>query len=531
MGSSDLLRIEGLAATFGPRTVLNVDHFTLGRGRVRALVGANGSGKSTFVKLLAGYYRPDALPRAQCVLDGDDIDLYAPAVTHPRRGVAFVHQDLGLVPSMTVHENFFVRPRRRGLPGLVTLHRRAERQVVAIALAEVGVDASVIDQTVDQLPLSICVLVAVARAKAGAGEVKLMVLDEPTAHVPNRDVAIIAAGMRVVVRSGGSVIYISHRMGEVFSTCDEITVLRDGYPVLTAATSDVDEREVLDAMVGTARAVVDLSARADFPVARVTDPDPSSEPGCVAGSGLSVQDVGGSELTSLSLTVRPGEIVGIIGLAGSGLDEVAPIVVGASPRAHGTVSVGSTSCRSDIASTLDAGIVYIPGDRSLASFNNLDLSENLGIANLRPFLMAGWLSTRREHRLIADDLKTFGVRPPDPTMLMRKLSGGNQQKVLLGRWLRRDIKVLVLEQPTQGVDVHARESLYAEFRAQAAKGRSVLVISTDEDELCALCVRVHVLTSGTVTSVIEKPDLSVPNLVAACHKYERVEDHDTGGIG
>lgn len=517
-----LLELDRLSVTFGQQRAVDNVSLRIRPGAVHGLVGSNGSGKSTVVKVLAGYHFPDPTPRADCRVLGEVVDLYAPTTVAPRPDLAFVHQDLALVDSMSVLDNLRLSGRARGLGGLSRVRWKAEGTAARQLLAGVGLGYLDPGRPVRALTQSERVLVAVARALERRRDLALLVLDEATANVDSRDVGTIHQVVREVAARQGAVLYISHRIDEILAICTDVSVLRDGQVVFEESVRRLDKSTLVREMVGPRGG--DL---VESPTARE-----AAGPTRTEAPGLELADLAGGRCRGISLRAGRGDIVGVIGLAGSGAEELAPLVFGARRRTGGAVMVRGEPVEPIPGASIAAGMAYIPADRrGAASFQSLTARENASIGVLEEFRRGPWLSRRAEGRSVARQLVDAHVEPPYPSMIMRKFSGGNQQKLILSRWLRRDLTVLVLEQPTQGVDIETRARLYARFHALADAGCAILVVSSDEDELTVLCDRVHVVVDGRVSEVIERDRLTTQELVRACHVSTTgsIPTADTGG--
>lgn len=483
-----LLAITGLVKSFGGPRVLNGVDFTVLPGQVHALLGANGAGKSTLIKILSGMYT------------AEEGTITVRGAAHRPGGndsVAFVHQDLGLIETASVAENIALGvgfPRRLGV-----IDWKAVRRQAAEVLALVGCDL-LPDAPVASLGRTERSLIAIARALASKPAV--LVLDEPTASLPAADVEVLAGAIRRLRASGVGIVYVSHRLDEVFSLCDQVTVLRDGKVVRHAPVSTVSMRELVELIVG--KEVRQVSA---------PEPHPEADTCRLAVTGL-VTD--GSGPVSFSLGV--GEIVGLVGLRGSGQESVGRALVGATDTLAGTISVNGEVIRAGRPDAARAARIGFATSRreeeSLAPL--LTVGEN---ALINPRLTGRRLRdvTRRStERAVAQGiLERFHVRPPDPDRAILTLSGGNQQKVVIGREMHVEPLVLVLEEPTMGVDINSKAEIYTLLAEAAAAGCSVLVVSTDADDVVSLCHRALVMNRGRIVAQIDRADLTVPNLVSA----------------
>jgi len=498
-GGESLLEVRGVSKAFGPTEALVDVDFDVRAGEIHALVGQNGSGKSTLVKILAGVYDPDG---GSIAAEGSEFDPRRPGEAR-LRGLRFVHQDLGLVDSLDVVENlalgrgYDVRFPRR-------ISWRHERHRTRAALAELGYDLDV-RSLVGSLRASERTGIAIARALDGwESAARLLVLDEPTASLPEAEVARLFDVIRTIRARGVGVIYVSHHLDEVLDLADRVTILRDGARVGTFAADDLDHDRMVELIVG--RGSVIAGGEAETPGAPA-EYEPS----------LVVEDLSGTVLRGVSLQVGAGEVVGVAGLTGSGREELGPALFGAAGRS-GSVSVRGNPVpagRPDLA--VAAGLGFVPADRkSLGLVASMVVRENVTLADLRPYLRGGILRHRKERSDVDAWLGMLDVRPRNQTLGTMRLSGGNQQKVLLARWLRIQPRVLVLDEPTQGVDVGAKAEIHRRITDAARDGAGVLVCSTDSAELVRVCDRVLVMQRGGIGAELLGRDISEERIDRLC---------------
>jgi len=500
-----LVRVRGLTKTFSGQTALRDVDLDITRGEIHALVGQNGSGKSTLIKVLAGYHLPDA---GEVAVDGDPLEFGSAA--HARAaGIRFVHQDLGLVDSLDTVDNLalgvgFHEGRRRW-----QVSWKAERRRATAMLSAFGYDVDVRRQLAE-LSVSEQAAVAIVRAMGVDGEpIKLLVLDEPTAPMSAFEVGRLANAVKAVRDRGTAVLFVSHRLAEVFDLADRITVIRDGEIVMTVAAGDTNHDHLVERMLGRA-----LTMGVPQTASAVTHPEGPHPAGTTI---LEAGDLGGHVVDGFDLAVRSGETVGIAGIAGSGRDELAGLLWGAVPR-RGTVAVDGQPVKSaSPEAARRSGIGFVPANRKANGIvDTLCVRENLTFPDLGSCRRTIRISKRQELEETREWLRLLGVQPADPEAEILTLSGGNQQKVVLGRALRLAPKVLVLDEPTQGVDLGAKEQLYTLIRERAAQGVAFVVCSSDSGDLVALCDRVLVLREGRVAKVLHRRDLTVEAIDRAC---------------
>ncbi len=489
------LDIRGLSKTFSGHVVLHgVDHN--GKvGVVHAQVGPNGSGKSTLIKILAGYHSPDRGATAT-VLD-QDLELGS-ASAADRLNVRFVHQDLGLVNDLSITENIMLGRTYPKIAG-VKINWGKAKQIARDCLARTGPPINV-DRTVGEFGIAERTRIAIARALPDNDDPALIVLDEPTAALPARDVEALFATIRNLAAAGNSVILVSHHLDEILSVSDSITVLRDGVKVACVATSEVDHDRLTTLIIGGS-----LVKNIERP--RVAT---GETPATVQITGLE-----GTALLSFSADLHPGEIVGVAGLTGSGREEVAALTIGREPRSAGTVTInGDTVDAGSPIAAMAAGMAWICGERArFGVFSTMSVGTNLTISDLAPHTVVGRLDHRSERAETARWIDDLGIVASGPDAAMTTLSGGNQQKVLVARALRLEPAFLVLDDPTAGIDVGAREQVHGIITDHASASMSVLITSTDSDELARLCDRVLVMSRGRVVAELRRGvDLDAPSI-------------------
>lgn len=506
-GSEPVLAITGLSKTFGPTKALSSVDLTVRAGEVHALLGENGSGKSTLIKVLSGYHVAD--PGGQILVNGQRL---APgsAGSSGALGCRFVHQDLGLVESSSVADNLSLTggfPTRFG-----RISKSRLRRTVELCLAPVGLDLDP-DSLVSGLSPAVRTGIAVARAlrqEAGTAPVALLVLDEPTATLPEDEVRQLLDIVRAVSASGTGVLYVTHHLDEVFQVADVATVLRDGRKVASTPVRDLTRGELITQLVGSELEEVRQSAEALPP------PDKTA--------AFQVLDISAGALQAFSLHLHPGEVVGVAGLTGSGRETALAAVFGAVPRDGGQVVVdGVVLPPGDCRRAIDAGIAYLPADRAaLGGVMEAPAQENLTLPDLRPLWRMVRLDRAAELKQVADWFERLDVRPRSAARQpLSSFSGGNQQKVLLAKWLRCSPRLMLLDEPTQGVDIGAKAEIHRQILQAVGAGATAVVSSADLDELVALCHRVVVLRGGRVVAELSGSDLSVTNVAHMALAAER----------
>ena len=500
---SPALEAIGVSKTFGGQRALDSVDLVIGRGEVHGLLGQNGSGKSTLIKILAGFHSPD--PGGRLLIDGNEIALPLPPGQSRALGISFVHQHLGLIPSLTVLENLL-------------LGRLASSRSVALSWRGLAAEARALfaryDLALDPMtPVSRLsaverALLAIVRAVAevrGAGHdgAGVLVLDEPTPFLPRRDVERLFALIRGIAGNGASVLFVSHDIDEVREITDRATVLRDGRVAGTLLTRSTSRDEVIEMIVGRRLAAFAPTAVREAAPARV-----------------GVRELSGDGMRDLSLDIARGEIVGVTGLLGSGFEEIPYLLYGAREAVSGEVTLDGATRRLDSASpsrSVQQGIVLIPGDRaSQAVIGTLPITDNVTMPALGAIFHAWALGRRRMARHASELCAKFDVTPNRPALPLSALSGGNAQKVVLAKWLQTSPRLILLDEPTQGVDVGARLHVFAALREAAARGSCVLCSSSDYEQLAMLCDRVLILADGRVVSELAGAALSKQEIAERC---------------
>ena len=493
--TAPLLAFAGISKRFGGTQAVDALSLDVRAGEILALLGENGAGKSTLIKLLAGIYPSDA---GQILLHGQPESVWREASTRP---VAFIHQDLGLVEWMTVAENVALgtgHPRWFGLQRGPIDWRAAERNARTV-MARVGCE---IDprRRVFSLTRAEKSLLAIGRALAVKAE--LLVLDEPSASLPMPDVERLFTLLRALKADGLGLIYVSHRLDEVLAISDRAAVMRDGRLVAVRPTAETDEAELVQLIVGQALA---------FGVPKAAIPTTPKPP------VLELESAASGNAGPVSLQLSPGEVLGLVGLRGAGQEAISRAIFGREPLSAGVLKInGVARAFASPAEAMRAGVAYISGERleeNLAA--SMSVLENL-FPNPAMQGQRGLNLARRRQELTgaAALISRFDINPPAPLAEVQQLSGGNQQKVVLARWMALDKPLLVLEEPTAGVDVGAKRQIYALLRERTEAGAALLVVSTDFEEVATVCTRVLVFRHGLIAAELRGDAITIDRLLA-----------------
>ena len=486
-----LLQMEGITKAFPGVRALEEASLIVGRGEVHAVMGQNGAGKSTLIKILTGAYRRDA---GRITLDGREVDFHSPQQAQAG-GVSTIYQEVNLVGFRSVAENIFLgrEPRRLGLIDRRRMHVRARE-----LLDRLGVRVDVA-RPLGELNVALQQMVAIARAISF--EARLVVMDEPTSSLDEAEVATLFEVIRQLKAAGVSVVFVSHRLDEVYAICDRVTIMRDGRTVDDRALADVSRLELVARMLGKELAEVRRSGATGF-----SEATHHAEERLLEARGLR----GASRrLEHADLSVRAGEIVGLAGLLGSGRTELARAIFGADPVEAGELKVDGRQVRfGSPADAIRAGIGLAPEDRkSEGIIPEMSLRENLTLALLPAISRWGIVDRRRQQAVVDRFIERLDIKTTGPEQKIRELSGGNQQKVLLARWLCLDPRLLLLDEPTRGIDVGAKGEIQSLINELADSGLGVLMISSELEELVEGSNRVVVLRDGR--TVAELPHEAV----------------------
>ena len=480
---SQLLNVEGISKGFPGVKALDGVQFELDRGEVLALVGENGAGKSTLMKILSGIYTPDS---GRIVMDGDEVDVTGPKAAQ-KLGISIIHQEMNLMAHLTVAQNIYIGREPRTGPWVreAELNRRAKQ-----LLGDLGIHLRP-TQMVGDLTVASQQMVEIAKALSFE-HTKILIMDEPTSAISISETQVLFRLIRSLRDRGVGIVYISHRMEELRQIADRVTVLRDGQYVGTRRMDEVADDEIIAMMVGRELSAVHGS-RQDVP----------------AGSGEVVLAVRGlstkSLLRDVSFELHRGEILGFAGLMGAGRTETARAIIGADPMSAGTVVVNGKEVRiSGPSVAVGHGIGYLPEDRKRHGLMlEQDVAFNVAMASLKANRgPLGFLREGRARRVTERFIQSLRIKTPSSRTTVKTLSGGNQQKVVIAKWLARDCDVLIFDEPTRGIDIGAKEEIYKLLNQLADDGKAVIMISSELPEVLRLSHRIVVMSQGRITGTL-----------------------------
>lgn len=501
-----LLDAVAISKDFPGTRALDAVDLDVRAGELHGLCGGNGCGKSTLIKILAGVQQAE--PGGTIRVGDVEVraDHVTPAFAH-EAGVRVVHQDLGVFPDLSVAENMALGVERfpTGVGGRIRWSELRRRSAELIERFAIRARPETLMRDLNRASQT---EVAIARALQGSAEAGpgLLILDEPTTALPAAEVELLLASLRRYAAMGQSILFVSHRLDEVLRLTERVTILRDGRKVGTWDTTDLDEDGLITAILGRSLEQVVPQAR----VRRASEPV------------LELRDLRAGPLRSVNLRVDRGEVMGIAGLLGSGRSSLLRAVFGDLPVESGEIHFKGEAVRfRSSGDAVDAGIALVPEDRAAdAAFADLPLAMNLSVTVLSRYWKGGRMRERRMRTDATDLMNDHGIKAPGSGVPFNVLSGGNQQKGVLARWLRREPDLLMLDEPTQGVDVGARADIYRVIREAAAAGMAVLVVTSDVEELAHLADRAVILRRGRTVAEVEGADLEAHRLTALIHQGE-----------
>ncbi len=496
-----LLVLDNISKSFPGVRALDGVHFDTRAAEVHALLGENGAGKSTLIKIISGVHRPDS---GEIRFDGQSITLHNPREAQAR-GIATIFQELSLYPELSVAENIFMghAPRTRlGMLDWREMRRRARELLASLNIHDMDVDRKVGTMNVGNRQ-------RVEIAKALSYNARILIMDEPTAALTESDVLRLFDIVRLLRDRGVGIVYISHRLEEVFTLADRVTVLRDGQYVATKPVSETSPDDLINMMVG--RTIDDLFPKIATEIKQTV---------------LEVRDlVRPPDTRGVSFNVRAGEIVGLAGLVGSGRSEVAQVIFGIHPARSGTIIFEGKPVKiTSPMQAMELGIAYVPEDRGTQGLvRQMRIRENVSLATLRELVRGLFVNRTRERVLAEQTVDQLSIRAYSVEQVVNKLSGGNQQKVVVGKWLARKPKLLIMDEPTRGVDVGAKAEIHRLISELAAQGMAILMISSELPEIMGMSDRILVMREGRVVGEYARADATQEIIGAAMMRQGETE--------
>ncbi|MGB3699830.1 MAG: sugar ABC transporter ATP-binding protein [Anaerolineales bacterium] len=491
--NNTFLQMQGISKSFpGVQALTSVD-FSVARGEIHALVGENGAGKSTLMKILTGALLAD---EGQINLSGQLVQITNPGDAQ-QLGISMIHQELSLIPHLTVGQNIFLgREPRARLGAFIDWQDLYQQAQVLLDQLNVQVDsrASVQDLSIAQRQM-------VEVAKALSFNADLIAMDEPTSSLTEKETEVLFEVMRSFKERGLSIIFISHRLDEVFEIADRVTVLRDGNTIGTDQIVDLDADQIVRMMVG--RELGELYPKDEL------------EPGAVILEATGLED--GSELKKVNVSLRAGEILGIAGLAGAGRTALAETLFGVRPSSTGQIKVNGRAVRvQHPGQAIRLGMGFVPEDRKLQGlFLNMAVRENLVISALPEVSRFSFVNFKRADQMAKEFVKKLKIRTPSVKQIVRNLSGGNQQKVIIARWLTLKPRILILDEPTRGIDVATKAEIHALMNQLAKEGVAVMMVSSDLPEVLGVSDRILVMRSGKIVAEYSRDEATQDNIMHA----------------
>ena len=504
---ADALEVEHFSKTFDGSRVLDDVTLHVRRGDIHGLVGMNGSGKSTLIKILAGYHAPDE-GDARLVVQGVEARLPLKEDSASSLGLSFMHQDLGLVASLTVLENVRVGRFETGIGGRIRWSVERERVRRALRAVDANVDCDTLVEDMSALDRALVALARCLMTLEGR-DGGVLVLDEPTAFMPEQDIARMFDAVRQAAAGGSGVIFVTHRIHEIIALTNRVSVLRDGRLVGTRTTAEIGEAELVKMLLGR-----DLGS---------FYPDPRSgratgEP-VFAASGLS-----GERLRDMSFDVYPGEIVGFTGLRGMGHEEIPYVIFGSHTTSDGMLSVGgrtTPAVKMTPRLAIKLGVVLVTADRQRTGIvGDFSILNNASLPIIAQLFVHGRIRRRSERAAVTSLVAEHGVVPSNIDLPTRLLSGGNQQKLILGKWLQLKPRVCLLHEPTAGIDVGAKKIIFERIQAIADSGDAVVICSDEWEDLAHICDRVGIVKRGRILDFLAGETCTEDQIAESCYRSD-----------
>ncbi|QXZ81428.1 sugar ABC transporter ATP-binding protein [Rhizobium sp. L51/94] len=493
------LEMRGISKTFpGVHALKNVD-LSLSSGEVHVLAGENGAGKSTLMKIMTGVYRAD--PGGSIRVEGHEVTISDPV--HARSlGISIIYQELAVVNNLTVAENIFLAREPLGPGGLIDTRRMNAETRAVLAELEMTIEPTT---RVGNLSIGQKQMVEIARAISYRS--KLIIMDEPTASLSHHEASTLMRIVRKLVAQQIGIVYISHRMDEIFEIADRVTVLRDGQTVDTRPIAEMTRELLVRKMVDR-----DLSQLFGEHQSYATSDILLS----VRGLGLKSRTAHGAKVEDISFDLHKGEILGFFGLVGSGRTEIMEMIFGWRPRVGDVIIEGATVTIRDPADAIDLGIGFVSEDRKeLGLVLGMSVRENFSLTHLSDYCTLDVVNQKRETSACAAFIRSLGIKTPSTEQKVLNLSGGNQQKVVIAKWVARHPRILIVDEPTRGIDIGAKSEVHTLLNSLAKQGIAIIVVSSDLPEILAISDRIVVLKEGRITGKIERSEATQERIMLA----------------
>jgi inositol transport system ATP-binding protein len=497
MADDVLLRMEGISKTFPGVRALDDVHLEVRAGTVHALMGENGAGKSTLMKVLIGMYQPDA---GTITIGGEQVVIPDTAAAF-RLGISMIHQELSPVPEMQVHENIYLGREPLNRVGLVDKRRMVADTKALFDKWQIAIRPRAVMKN-----LSVAETQMVEIAKAISYDSRLVIMDEPTSAITEREVEHLHRMIRSLRESGVAIIYITHKMDEVFKISDYVTVFRDGKHVATQPASELDRGKLISLMVG--RELTHMFPKEEVPVGDVV----------MSVKGLTrIGSANDISIRDISFDIRRGEILGLAGLMGAGRTEVLEAIFGVRPIDAGDITIKGKPVRiREPADAIHHGLGLLTEDRKLTGIMGvLSVADNMTVASLDRYSPRGWLQKRRLNAAAQRQREALAIKTPTLAQLIKLLSGGNQQKVLVSRWLLTTPDILMIDEPTRGIDVGAKAEIHRLMSALAKEGKAILMVSSELPEILGMSDRVLVMHEGKLTGEFSRAEVTQEKIMTA----------------
>lgn len=494
MSERILLEMKQIDKRFPGVHALDHVDFKVRAGEIHALMGENGAGKSTLMKVLTGLYTKDS---GEIIFDGESVSFNSP-LDSQKAGISTIYQEINLIPYISVAENIFIgrEPMKKTGIDWKTMYQQADE-----VLREMNIE---IDVTKELRSYSTAIQQMVAIARAIFSHAKLVVMDEPTSSLDEKETAVLFKQMRRLKDQGLAIIFISHRLDEIFEICDTVTILKDGRLVGEQPVKDLTKLELVSKMIGRDATEVLKKKNGRY--------DPEGKKTILSASNISNV----VKLRNINVTVRAGEIVGLAGLLGAGRTEFAQVVFGQDPYYTGDLEINGEKVTMKIPrNAIARGLAYCSEDRKVEGiFPHMSVRENMTIAMLPKISRFGILNARKQAEVVKQYIASLNIKTPHAEQQIRNLSGGNQQKVLLARWLCMEPDLIILDEPTRGIDVGAKSEIEALIQEISGRGIGVLLISSELEELVRNCHRIVVVRDGRNVGELEGDEISQEHIMA-----------------